>query len=42
MYGTNRRLVADESVEFEKELVDVQDFRRYTNYFQGIYRIYLK
>ena len=38
---TNWPLVTDESVEFEKQLVIVQDFRRITCHFSGIYRIYL-
>ena len=42
MSGENRRLVADEPVEFEKELVGVQDFKRITYHFRGIYKIYLK
>ena len=43
MSGKNRRLVTDEPVEFEKEPVEVGDFRRITDQFRGIYRrIYLK
>ena len=39
----NRRLVADEPVEFEKQPVQVQDLRRIMVHFRGIYRrIYLK
>ena len=42
MSGKNRRLVADEPVEFEKSPVEVQDFTRSIDHFDGIYRIYLK
>ena len=42
MIGENRRLVADEPVEFEKSLVELWDCRRITDDFRGIYRIYLK
>ena len=38
----NWRLVAYELVEFEKEPVEVRDFRRITDHFRGLYRIYLK
>jgi hypothetical protein len=39
--GKNRRLVADEPVEFEKQPVEVQDFKKLTNRFRGIFiRIY--
>ena len=34
MYGKNRQLVTN-------EVVEVGDFRRITDYFRGIYRIYL-
>ena len=37
----NRRLVVDELVEFEKQPVEVVDFRKLTDRFRGIYRIYL-
>ena len=37
MTGENRQLVIDEPVEFEKWLVEVQDFRRITDHFRGIY-----
>ena len=40
MIGENRQLVTDEPVEFEKEPVEVQDCRRITDHFRGIYRIY--
>ena len=39
MSGKNRQLIADEAVEFEKSPVEVQDFRRITDQFRGIYRI---
>ena len=42
LLGKNRRLVTDEPVQFEEEPVEVQDFRRITNHFRGIYGIYLK
>ena len=42
MFGKNRRLVTDEQVEFEKQLVEVRDFRRITDHFRGLYRIYPK
>ena len=34
------QLVTDEPVEFEKQPVRVQDFRKITDLFRGIYRIY--
>ena len=41
MIGENRwLLVADEPVEFEKLPVEVQDCRKITDHFEGIYRIY--
>ena len=43
MSGKNRRLVADEPVEFEKQPVEVhRDLRKFTHHFRGIYRIYLE
>ena len=42
MIGENRQLVTDELVGFEKFAVEVQDFRRITDHFQGIYGIYLR
>ena len=42
MSRKNRRLVADEPVEFEKQTVEARDFRRITNHFRGIYGTYLK
>ena len=38
--GENWQLVTDEPVEFEKWPVEVGDFRRTTDHFRGIYRIY--
>ena len=38
----NQRLVTNELVEVEKQLVEVQDFWRIIDHFRGIYRIYLK
>ena len=40
MIGENRHLVTNEPVEFEKEPVEVQDCRKITDHFRGIYRIY--
>jgi hypothetical protein len=40
MIGENRQLVPDELVEFEKHPVDVQDCRKITDHFRGIYRIH--
>ena len=42
MNGENRLLVTDEPVEFEKQPVEVQDFRKITDHLRGIYTIYLK
>ena len=42
MSGKNRWLVADGLVEFEKWSVEVQDFKKFTDHFRGIYRICLK
>ena len=42
MKREKRPLVTDEPVEFEINLDEVQDFRRFTNHFGGIYGIYLK
>jgi hypothetical protein len=39
MLGKNRRLVANELVESETKPVEVQDFKKLTDYFRGIYRI---
>jgi len=38
--GENRQLVTNEPVEFEKYPVEVQDCRKITDHFRGIYRIY--
>ena len=40
MIAENWQLVTDEPVEFEKEPVEVQDCRKITDHFRGIYRIY--
>ena len=40
MIRENRHLVPDEPVEFEKQPVEVQDCRKITDHFGGIYRIY--
>ena len=39
MNGENRPMCShiDEPVEFEKWLVEVQDFKKYTDHFRGIY-----
>ena len=42
MIRENRQLVTNEPVEFEKQPVEVQDFRRITDHFRGIHGIYLK
>ena len=42
MNTENRQLVTDEPVGFEKLPVEVQDFRKITNRFRGIYRIFEK
>ena len=42
MFEENQRLVTNELVEFEKQLVEVGELRRITNRFRWIYRIYLK
>ena len=41
MIGENRQLVTNEPVGFEKSPVEVQDYRKITNRFRGIYGIYL-
>jgi hypothetical protein len=40
MIGENRQLVTNEPVEFQKKPVEVQDCRKITDHFRGIYRIY--
>ena len=42
MIGENRQLVTDAPVEFEKQPVEVQGFKRITDHIGRIYRIYLK
>ena len=42
MNWEHRPLVTDDPVEFEINLVKVEDFRKITHHFVGIYRIYLK
>ena len=41
MNKENRPLVLDEHVEFEKQLVKIQDFRKITDPFAVIYKIFL-
>ena len=41
MIRENRQLVTNEPVEFKEQPVEVQDFKRITNHFRGIYGIYL-
>ena len=40
MIGENRHLVTNKPVEFKKELVEVEDWRKITDHFRGIYRMY--
>ena len=40
MIGDNRQLVTNEPVEFEKKPAEVQDCRKITDHFRGIYGIY--
>ena len=40
MIGENRQLVTNEPVEFEEYPVEVQDCKKITDHFRGIYRIY--
>ena len=40
MIGENWQLVTDEPVEIEKSPVEVQDFRKITDRFRRIYRIW--
>ena len=42
MSGENRLLVADEPVEIETQPVEVQDFKKITDHFRGLYGIYRK
>jgi hypothetical protein len=39
LIGKNWQLVTNEPVEFEKKLVDVQDFKKITDHFRGFYKI---
>jgi hypothetical protein len=39
MIEENRQLVTGEPVEFEKQLVEVQDCMKITDHFRGIYRV---
>ena len=39
MIGENRQLVTDEPVEFEEKPVEVQDCKKITHHYRGIYRI---
>ena len=39
MVGENRQLVTNEPVEFEKELVEIQDCTKITDHFIGIHGI---
>ena len=40
MIGKNQQLVTDEPVVFEKQLVELQDCKKITYRFRGIYKIY--
>ena len=40
MIGENRQLVTNEPVEFEKEPVEVDDYRKITDHFRGLYTTY--
>ena len=42
MNEENRLLLINEQVEFEKQAVEVQDYRKITDPFRGIFRIYHK
>ena len=39
MIGENRQLVTVKPVEFEKQPLEVQDCRKNTDHFRGIYRV---
>ena len=39
MIGENRQLVTNDPAKFEKQPVEVQDCRKITDHFRGIYRI---
>ena len=40
MIVENWQLVTNEPVDFEKEPVEVRDYRKITNHFRGIYRTF--
>ena len=40
MIGENRQLVTNEPIEFEEKPLEVQDCRKITDHFWGIYEIY--
>ena len=40
MIGENQQLVTDEPVEFEKSLVEVEDYRKFTDHSREIYIVY--
>ena len=40
MIEENRQFLIDEPVEFEKQPVEVQECRKISDHFRGIYRIY--
>ena len=40
MIGENQQLVTNEPVEFEKQLVEVQECMKITDNLKGIYKIY--
>ena len=42
MIGESRQLVPDEPVEFEKQPVEVQDYRKNTGHFRGLHGIHPK
>ena len=42
MNRENRPLVTDEPIEFENQPIEVQDFKKITHHFRGIYGIYFK
>jgi hypothetical protein len=42
MSRENQLLVTDEPVEFQKQPLEVEDCRKFTDHFRGIYGIHLK
>jgi hypothetical protein len=40
MNGENQQIAIDEPVEFEKQSVKVEDFKKTTDHFSGIWEIY--